>query len=93
LSTLLFWWAILPCVAVGELVWPLLWLRKYRRFNASQNAPPSSVDPRVVFERFTKQQGKLAKYVCIKKMIQMWFCDAPLESIKRGNVAELLCYG
>ncbi|KAG1674453.1 hypothetical protein FOA52_003058 [Chlamydomonas sp. UWO 241] len=94
LSVQHFWWALLPCALACELaVWPALWLRKYRRFNASHRAPPSAVDPRAVFERFTTQQAKLSKYICIKKMLRMWYGDAPLDSIKRGNVADLLCYG
>eukprot|EP00955_Chlamydomonas_euryale_P003258 35104-Chlamydomonas_euryale.AAC.2 len=63
------WWVALPALAVSELaVFPLLWVRKWRRFNAqpTRHRPHESVDPRDVFDRFVKQQAKLSKYICIQ---------------------------
>ena len=37
--------------------------------------------------------AQVGKYICIKQMISTWFWDAPIEAIKKENVADLLQYG
>eukprot|EP00955_Chlamydomonas_euryale_P034206 349715-Chlamydomonas_euryale.AAC.18 len=32
-------------------------------------------------------------FAVLQKMLRKWFKEVPLEDIKRGNVADLLCYG
>jgi len=38
-------------------------------------------------------QRQLSRYISIHDMLQMWFWQAPLHEIKRGNVADLITYG
>ena len=54
---------------------------------------PSTALCRKAFDEFVVHQKRLANYISIEKMLQSWFYRAPLNQIKKGNLAELLAYG
>lgn len=84
-----------PWAAACIQVWPIVFYFKYRQLNAQPlvHAPPPSYNPRDVFDRFTRGQAKLSKYLCIQQMLRKWFWNVPISEIKKGNVADLLTYG
>jgi len=59
----------------------------------STNTSASACACRDAFNEFIVHQRRLNKYICIWDMLQTWFWNAPLEQIKRGNVADLITYG
>ncbi len=70
-SCLLFWWAIIPLWACAEAAFLVWFARTYRRLNAQPrpHRPAPHVNPRVVFDRFIKQQGQVSKYINILDMV------------------------
>jgi len=54
---------------------------------------PLPLPCRHCFDEFVVHQRQLSRYISIRDMLQMWFWQAPLHEIKRGNVADLITYG
>mmetsp|Transcript_5575 Transcript_5575/g.15001 ORF Transcript_5575/g.15001 Transcript_5575/m.15001 type:complete len:739 (-) Transcript_5575:1603-3819(-) len=87
---------LLAAYAMAEALFPLAWKHKYNRFNRvpEPHAPSHpNFNPRHAFDEFVVHQSRLSRYICIRDMLQTWFWHAPLEQIKRGNVADLITYG
>ncbi len=67
-------------------------LQARRRRAFPPSLPPlarAQGDPRVVFERFLKEQAQISKYMDIKEMVSRWHWGHPKDQLTRGNVADL----
>jgi hypothetical protein len=57
-----------------------------------QQRPPG-YDGDAAFQRFVEAAPALAAYMCPRGFFSRWFFDAPFESIRRGNVEDLVAWG
>lgn len=80
---------------MAEAVFCGVWWRRYYLFNKGwmPHVPTRSFNPRHAFDEFVIRHKRMSRYICIKDFLKTWFFNAPLEQIKRGNMAEFLAYG
>jgi hypothetical protein len=89
-----FWRAALLAMAVAELVFFLVWLKKRAHLDAiPYRHEPEDHDAWVHFQRWRASFHYNSKVLSIAELIKYWFEDVPLSSIKRGNAAELVGRG
>ena len=48
---------------------------------------------RSAYDEFIVHQKKISGYISLTDMIRTWFWHAPLDQIKRDNIADLILYG
>ena len=91
LASLLGWGRLLGILAVAEVCFVPYYFRRAHQLN-QQPTPhrPPDCNGAVNMSAYMRvsQYFKFSdKYLC------PWFCGAPMQSIKHGNVLELLAYG
>ncbi|GBF96822.1 hypothetical protein Rsub_09678 [Raphidocelis subcapitata] len=75
----------------AEAVFALLYHQKHAMLSHAPRGlrPVDDYDPEEVFEKTLEH---LKMFEDVRAFLSMWFCGAPFESLRRGNVEELLAY-
>ncbi|WIA11764.1 hypothetical protein OEZ85_011858 [Tetradesmus obliquus] len=79
-----------PVYFVAELLFAMIWYYRYLMLSYQPvKHRPLSHDP---VSSFKKAMAHLKLFADIRHFLSIWFHGAPLEDIKRDNVADLLAY-
>ncbi|KAI8474759.1 MAG: hypothetical protein J3K34DRAFT_517850 [Monoraphidium minutum] len=87
-------YAIAAVVAAGEVVFFVLWCKRYTALNTQPDVhAPKHCDSMRLFERFVSLCYSLPDGVDLETYLCAWFRGARVDEINRGNMEELMAYG